>query len=263
MPNTLIREGYLDSDKVSALSDFDDRVFFRLLLAADDAGRTDGRPDKLRSALFPTRETVRSADIVKALERLLAAGLITRWEWDSKPVIQIMRWQRRSGAQFSKFPDVEGAFKIVWVQVETRDGAQAFSSTSLQKGCARVHEPIGNPFVGVSEKPTETKTKSKTERTPHARGLDGMPIIPEPLRTPEFEAAWARWLEHRRQKRSKLTPLAAEEQLRKCEKWGVLGAIAAINQSIGHGWTGLFDPSNGRNEKPAPVPSVERSWGGE
>jgi hypothetical protein len=35
MPNTLIREGYLDSDRVSALSDFDDRVFFRVLLAAD------------------------------------------------------------------------------------------------------------------------------------------------------------------------------------------------------------------------------------
>lgn len=163
MPNTLIREGYLDSDKVSALADFDDRVFFRILIAADDAGRTDGRADKLRSVLFPTRENVRGADIEKSVSRLIQAGLLSRWAWDGKPVVQVMRWQRRSGAQFSKYPDSAGVFKISWTEVETRDGKHAFSSTSLPMGCASVQQPIDNPFDPLSGKPTYTNTNTKTE----------------------------------------------------------------------------------------------------
>lgn len=162
MPNTLIREGYLDSDRVSALSDFDDRVFFRVLLAADDAGRTDGRVDKLRSALFPTRENVRSVDIEKAVARLISAGLLSRWEWDGKPFIQVMRWQRRSGAQYSKFPGPDGSFRIAWVEIETRDGKQAFSSTSLN-GSATHRKPIDNPSEGVVGKSTETETETETK----------------------------------------------------------------------------------------------------
>lgn len=167
MPNTLIREGYLDSDRVSALSDFDDRVFFRVLLAADDAGRTDGRTDKLRSALFPTRENVRSVDVEKAVSRLMSAGLLDRWEWESKPVIQVMRWQRRSGAQYSKFPGPDGSFRISWVEVETRDGKQAFSASSLS-GSATHRKPIDNPLGGVSEKSPDTNTETETILAAHA-----------------------------------------------------------------------------------------------
>jgi hypothetical protein len=176
MPNTLIREGYLDSDRVSSLCDFDDRVFFRLLLAADDAGRTDGRVDKLRSALFPTREVVRGVDVEKAIDRLVAAGLLIRWEWDGKPVIQVMRWQRRSGAQFSKFPDRFGSFRIAWAAIETRDGNRAFALTSLPEGMRSLCQPIDNPFDGVSQKVTETETDTQTDtqtlspQTPRKRG---------------------------------------------------------------------------------------------
>lgn len=145
MPNTLIRAGYLDSDRISALSDFDDRVFFRLLLIADDAGRTDGRADKLRSALFPTRQNVRVNDIEKSIASIIQASLVTRWEVEGKPVIQILRWQRRSGAQYSKYPDPQGRFHIEWIDRESPDGKISFCSTSILNPSSGVQQPIANP----------------------------------------------------------------------------------------------------------------------
>ena len=177
MPNTLIREGYLDSDRVSALSDFDDRVFFRILLAADDAGRTDGRADRLRSILFPTRDTVRSSDVEKAVGRLCDAGLVTRWTWETKPVVQVMRWQRRSGTLHSKFPGPDGSFKISWATVETKDGKQSFSVTSLSSQNRGVAQPIDNPFGGVSPKPTYTDTDTKTDTEEECDGPSALETL--------------------------------------------------------------------------------------
>lgn len=182
MPNTLIREGYLDSDRVSALSDLEDRVFFRILLAADDAGRTDGRADKLRSSLFPTRDSVRSTTVRDVVARLIAAGLLREWQWDGKPVLQVLRWQRRSGAQYSRFPDWDGQFRIAWMEVETRDGKQSFCSTSLPNPSATHRQPIANSFEGVFEKSpyteTETETDTKSETETDGGGSGSPPIAP-------------------------------------------------------------------------------------
>jgi hypothetical protein len=163
MPNTLIREGYIDSDRVSGLTDFQDRVFFRMLLIADDAGRTDGRVEKLRSVLFPTRESVRIGDIKNAIEALEQKQLIRSWKWEDKAVIQVCRWQRRSNAQYSRYPDPSGAFEIKWDSRETRDGKVSFCSTSIQMGSLTHQEPIANPSSTTSFTSADTDTDTKTD----------------------------------------------------------------------------------------------------
>lgn len=66
--------------------------------------------------------------------------------------------------------------------------------------------------------------------------------LPPTLDTPQFRQAWADWVQHRKEIKCKLTPLATQKQIRQLVDWGHDKAIAAIEQSIRNGWRGLFEP---------------------
>jgi hypothetical protein len=72
-----------------------------------------------------------------------------------------------------------------------------------------------------------------------------------PFGSPEFETAWAEWVNHRKHKRASLTPEAIKRQRAKLAAMGETRAIAAINFSIEQGYTGIFEPTqnNGTNQR--------------
>lgn len=70
-----------------------------------------------------------------------------------------------------------------------------------------------------------------------------------PYGTPEFEAVWTEWENHRKHKRQSLTPEAIKRQFSKLAAMGEARAIKAINFSIEQGYTGIFEEqSNGQNQ---------------
>ena len=131
MPNRLIREGFLDSEAVHALSDAAECFYHRLLLAADDAGRIDGRVEMLRARLFPLDSSRRASDVEKALSECQQQGLVYPYKWDGRPFLQLTKWQRCSPCVTSKFPWSDGSHKIAYEKRETRDGEKEFVKTSL------------------------------------------------------------------------------------------------------------------------------------
>lgn len=138
MPNRLIREGFLDSEPVNKLTDPAECFFHRLMLAADDAGRMDGRVDILRSRLFPLDLGRRASDVEKQLEETVKEGLVIPYTWDSRPFLQCSKWQRCSPCATSKFPWKDGSHAILYVKRDTRDGLKEFVSSSLLDG---IHIP--------------------------------------------------------------------------------------------------------------------------
>lgn len=80
--------------------------------------------------------------------------------------------------------------------------------------------------------------------------------IPEPLRSPEFEAAWIDWLEHRSSggRGGALSQQSGDAALAELSAWGVAKAVRAIRHSIASSYQGI---------KPAPgeEPSAHRSSG--
>jgi hypothetical protein len=62
------------------------------------------------------------------------------------------------------------------------------------------------------------------------------------LNSEVFLVAWQSWNTHRHETKKKLSPLAAEMQLRKLAEMGVERAVAAINHSIMNGYQGIFEP---------------------
>ena len=80
------------------------------------------------------------------------------------------------------------------------------------------------------------------------------------LKTDAFRAAWESWERYRRERGAKLTPTTISRQIKKLEAWGHDVAIASIEQSIGHGWQGLFAPrdESGQPAKPKPKRTPEQ-----
>jgi hypothetical protein len=95
MPNRLLKEGIVDSDKIESLSPEAEVFFYRLLVVADDLGRMDARPAILRARCFPLKESLSAEVITGWVQELWSAGLIGTYEFDDKPYLEILEWEQR------------------------------------------------------------------------------------------------------------------------------------------------------------------------
>lgn len=94
MPNRIIKQSAFESEKISALSDFDFRLWVGLITQADDAGRGDARPAILKGHIFPLRERVTAKDIEAALLRLAAGSCISLYNVGGKSYYQFPNWAK-------------------------------------------------------------------------------------------------------------------------------------------------------------------------
>lgn len=119
MPNRIVRETILTSDRVETL-DAGAEVFYRRLLSkVDDYGRFDARPAILRASLYPLRlDRVREADCTRWMAACQMAGLLVLYTHADKPYLEVANtgWQARSP---SKFPDPSEAAANICAQVQT------------------------------------------------------------------------------------------------------------------------------------------------
>lgn len=182
MPNRVIREGFLDSDMIDRLSFASECFYHRLLLSCDDAGRFDGRPDVLRSRLYPLREQIRKSEIIKWTQECSAQTLLINYLVNGKPYLQVTKWRRCGKAETSRYPWVDGSHSIEYISTQTRDGPKEYVSSSLADA-ASLGDHLCTPSLwgshgvkAATNTETETKTNTETESNtytsarPKARG---------------------------------------------------------------------------------------------
>lgn len=98
-----------------------------------------------------------------------------------------------------------------------------------------------------TEETEDTKEPEKQKKVVKAP-VENTTAIPESLNTPEFIAAWDKWIGFRKEIKKKMTALTMAQQLKDLSKYGPVAACAAIEKSISNGWQGLFPetaPNNG------------------
>lgn len=96
MPNRLLKEGIVDSDRINSLSAEAEVCFYRLLVVSDDLGRMDARPAIVRARCFPLKEQSNiSAKIEIWLEELAKSKLIARYVVEARPYLAIANWDQR------------------------------------------------------------------------------------------------------------------------------------------------------------------------
>ena len=110
MPNRILREGILTSERVNRL-DWPSEVFYRRLLSVvDDYGRYFAHVSLLRAALFALRlDLVSNDDVAHWLEKTRQVGLVDLYEVDGKLYLQVWNFKQQARAKQSEFPSPFGA----------------------------------------------------------------------------------------------------------------------------------------------------------
>ena len=110
MPNRIIKESICTSDSIAELSWFEQNVFFRLIVLADDYGLYDARPAIIRGRAYPLH-SVTDKQISDALSKLATVDMIYLYTVGGKPYLQLKTWgeHQQIRATKSKYPGPEEA----------------------------------------------------------------------------------------------------------------------------------------------------------
>ena len=139
MPNRIIKESICTSDNIDQLTPFQETVFVRLMVNCDDFGRFDGRAKVLSSRLFPLR-SVPAEEMEEALVAMQEADLITVYEVDGRPYIQMNTWSKHqtTRAKKSKYPSPDDGI-CKQLHADANRCNQVFADDSK---CPRIRESI-------------------------------------------------------------------------------------------------------------------------
>lgn len=147
MPNRVIKESAFSSEKISALSDFEFRLWVGLITQADDFGRGDARPAIIKGRVFPLRDRVTVKDIDAAVHGLAAKGCISLYTVGGKSYFWFPAWSEHQRIRncLPKYPGPE----------ESDNPPQVAASCGESR-------PESNPYPNPKKErsPSETKRKN-------------------------------------------------------------------------------------------------------
>mgnify|MGYP000972593619 CR=1 FL=1 len=150
MPNRIIKESICTSDTIDQLSWFEEVFFYRLIVNCDDYGRFDARTPILKARLFPLK-SVTEKQISDALNKLSTVGIVTVYEYDGRPYLQLVTWDKHQQirAKKSKYPAPDVA-------------CNHMISDDIK--CPR--NPIQSEYESKSESNTNTNTSARKHSQP-------------------------------------------------------------------------------------------------
>ena len=142
MPNRVLKDSIKRSPQIDSLTWFEEVVFYRLIITADDYGRYYGNPIVLRNDLFPTKESITKKSIEDALRKLEAQQLIIRYEVDGTPYVALTTWKKHQRVRDSieKFPSPQVAATCgdlpqnpAVIQIQSKSKSESLSIQQLQQ----------------------------------------------------------------------------------------------------------------------------------
>jgi activator of HSP90 ATPase len=105
MPNRILREGIIDSERVNKLSWAAEVFYRRLMSVVDDYGRYDGRAEILRVRLYPLKiDVVSQKDIISWLKECIDAQLVRMYTVEGKTYIEILNFNQTIRIKKPKYP---------------------------------------------------------------------------------------------------------------------------------------------------------------
>ena len=93
---------------------------------------------------------------------------------------------------------------------------------------------VSIPPSTITTTVTSKKEPQKKEKPPEIE-------IPSRLDTPEFIQAWQNFTEHRKEIKAKMTPRAANMQLKKLAEYQPDVAVSMLEQSVMNGWKSVYE----------------------
>ena len=165
MPNRILHESIKYCPKMEQLNWFEEVVYHRLTVTVDDYGCLDGRIVLLKNTLFPTREDISKDDIARAIEHMVALGLLRAYEAGGMPYLCFPAWEeeqrvRNKRRKFPAPPDEEEPLAAE-DSPSAADGGALFagekhltaSCCQLTAGCPPESNPYPYPYPNPDSNP--------------------------------------------------------------------------------------------------------------
>lgn len=93
MANRVLKPSICTSEDINRLSFFEEVIFYRLIVSADEKGRLDGRPEIIKANLFPLKRDITLTAIRKALSNMATVGLIELSEEGGRSILKLSKWE--------------------------------------------------------------------------------------------------------------------------------------------------------------------------
>lgn len=137
MPNRIIREGILTSERVNQLSAEEEVFYRRLLSVVDDYGRCQAHTALLRASLFPLKlDQVTELAIEAMLARVAEVGLIRLYDVGGKRYLEVHNFRQQARSESKHPPPPAGQ-------------ALSTCAADAQQPPAGAPQPRANAHLGV------------------------------------------------------------------------------------------------------------------
>lgn len=121
-------------------------LLYRLISQADDQGRQPGHPKTVRAVCFPMRPGLTERRVAAAIDELVSAGFLIRYDLKGRVFLQVDGWHDLQGkwgrrAYPSRYPAPPG-----WTHdwVSAKDDDEELRAPGAQ-GASGVHTPVPVP----------------------------------------------------------------------------------------------------------------------
>lgn len=142
MPDRIVRQNILTSDRVNSLSWAAEVFYRRLMSVTDDYGRYEARPSILRAFMYPLKLTkVTDKDVSNWLDECANADLILIYCVGNKEYLEIHNYGQRLRLMRSKYP-----------------------SPSEDSGCQQKTADVSNLPPETKRRESESETESEKKR---------------------------------------------------------------------------------------------------
>ena len=247
MPNRMLKESILSSEKFNSLTWFEQSTYIRLILLADDYGRLDGRDVILKSYCYPLDDKVTRSAISKAISHMVNVGLLQKYEVNNKPYLYFPNFGKyqRLRSKTSKYPaPLNGAQNdscqshdrhmsdTCPLEEEVEEELEVEEKENLKEKAATV-VPENSKKTGNSFSNANVSAKANDAETIQAM-LEKYDL---PLKTELMH-----FIESRRNMRKPLNAYAFELALDKLNSLSTdtEEQIAIVKQAIANGWQGFY-----------------------
>lgn len=154
MPTRYLKPGVCDSERINALSDAAECLFYRLLVNVDDFGRMDARPALVKSRCYPVKESVTPRTCEKLLAELAAAQLLVLYEVEAKPYLQMQKWDSVPRAKVSKCPaPADGCIQMHASAQQPRTDAKRLHTNLPVTGTETGTDVCAEPQAAAAQNP--------------------------------------------------------------------------------------------------------------
>ena len=246
MSNRVLKDSIRTNPKIASLTWFEEVLFYRLIVSADDYGCYEGRAPIVKNTLFPLKDNVTNKSVENALNKLANTGLICVYEVNNIPYLFIPSWEQHQICRAKKRRYPEPTEENI---IQTGNHLQADVCNCMQmisddfkkeekEEKEREKEKVTQKEKDKEKEEREEKKKRVTKVTPKEKD----PFVAFADGDAELLDAFAGFEEMRNKIKKPLTDRAKTLTINDLLKYGKTKQewLAMLNESIKRSWQGVF-----------------------